>query len=190
MLLHWHKQLMHHAYWEHISFVQFQGCGVRGILKSQKIPNHEILGALQLSWCEKACFSSHPLGAIRTDHWKAKVRCLPYPGASIFTTWHQPMQKAYYSTYIWTEPCSLLAFLAFVFIHIWQSHNIQSMCNTQFKQHPGTCSMLGRHLWLSLTEKALSFNVAFTMAVPVLIGSTTMLLPREPCWPKQQCNKF
>lgn len=57
-------------------------------------------------------------------------------------------------------------------------------------KHPGTCSMLGRNLWLSLTEKALSFNVAFTMAVPVLIGSTTMLLPWEPCRPKQQFHKL
>ena len=33
-------------------------------------------------------------------------------------------------------------------------------------------------LWL--TANALSFGFALTIAVPVLIGSRTMLLPREP----------
>jgi len=48
----------HHLY--------IQGCGLRKILRSPKVPNHEILGAQHLSLYEKMSFSSRPKSKLDT----------------------------------------------------------------------------------------------------------------------------
>ena len=52
--------------------VQFQGCGLRRILRSQKVPNHEILGVLYLNLYEKSKFFQSPKGKSKSP---AAPRC-------------------------------------------------------------------------------------------------------------------
>ena len=53
--------------------VRGQGCSLRKITRSPKVPNHEILSAQYLAFITKVHFSTHP---------KAKLSCLWHPVAS------------------------------------------------------------------------------------------------------------